>query len=278
MEHGLSNSWVQSILKDSRGFVWFGTQDGLNRYDGSGIKIYRHDPKDANSLPSSVIGCLFEDSKKRLWIGSGWAARGVALYDRAHDRFRTFLPSSEAARNHVRTIIEDRQGQIWLGTSGGVARIDAETGVIQLFPLTPDGSAAATAPVVLSLHEDRRGRLWAGTDAGLFEFDRTSGRYERWPASTGRATGLSRAEVWDLHEDDEGGLWVATLGGGLCRADLATRKRDVLSVRSAGSLQRQQRPSASARPRWRWAALRRDGERRTQYPRPAHAQVHLRGP
>ncbi len=222
VENGLSSAWVQAILKDSYGFLWFGTQDGLNRYDGGAFKIYRHDGQDPSSLPSSVVGVLMEDSKKRLWIGSGWAHSGLALYDRERDRFTRFLPNpGQIVGNDVRSMVEDRQGQLWLGTDNGIAHLRPETGVIRRFPLVPDSRIGAPEAVVTSLFEDRQGRLWVGTDAGLLQFDRRRGEYVRWPRPSSDQAGLRRADVWDIYEDGEGAFWVATLDDGLHRVDVS---------------------------------------------------------
>jgi PAS domain S-box-containing protein len=222
IEDGLSNAWVQAILKDSQGFLWFGTQDGLNRYDGGDIKVYRHDPRDQHSLPSKTAAVLFEDSKKRLWVGSGWGKAGVALYDREHDRFKTILPNPDkASGNEVRAIIEDRQGALWLGTDNGIARLDPETGTINRFTLVSDSNVAAETRII-SLHEDRQNRLWVGSNAGLMQFDRRHGEYSRWPGPSDDAIGLNRLQVEDFYEDENGALWVATLNGGLYRVDAST--------------------------------------------------------
>ena len=221
VDDGLSNAWVQSILKDSRGFLWFGTQDGLNRYDGAEMRIYRSGP-DPGSLPSSVAMVLFEDSHKRLWVGSGWGNAGLARYDREHDRFDRFRPrAQEGLGNNVRAIIEDAQGQLWLGTDNGIARLDPATGAIGRFPLVPDEQSGTNEGIVSALHEDRQGRLWVGGYSGLFLFDRHQGRYQRWSAG-GDAAGLSHTEVWAFYEEPGGALWVATLGSGLYRLDTTT--------------------------------------------------------
>ncbi len=240
VEDGLSNSWVHAIIKDSRGFVWFGTDDGLNRYDGGGIKVYRHDPKDPHSLPSPVVAALVEDGKKRLWVASGWGKRGVARYDRERDRFERFLPNGDQPTgNDVRALIADRQGQLWLGTDNGVARLDPDSGAMKRFPRVSDERATAPEASVLALLEDRQGRLWVGTGDGLSQFDRETGRYSRW--SKAPETAITDA-VMDLLEDEDGGLWVATLGGGLycldANAGRATRylpdARDPNSISHAG--------------------------------------------
>ena len=223
VEDVLSNAWVHSILKDSRGFLWFGTQDGLNRYDGAGIKIYRHEPLDSSSLPSSVAAVVFEDSRKRLWIGSGWGHAGLALYDREHDRFKSYLPNpGQTLGNDVRAMVEDRQGQLWLGTDNGIARFDPEKGAMTRFPMVPDSRIGTQEAVVVSLFADRQDRLWVGTNAGLLRFDRQRGQYVRWPGRSDDLAGLNRADIWDFYEDEEGALWVATLGGGLHCVDAST--------------------------------------------------------
>jgi PAS domain S-box-containing protein len=225
IQDGLSHNWVLSILKDSRGFLWFGTQDGLNRYDGAGIKVYRNDPNDPGSLPSSVAGVLYEDRQDRLWVGSFWGARGVALYDRAQDRFKGFLPNPDRPLgNHVRAILEDRDGRIWLGTDDGIAQLDPDTGEVKRYPLLPEGQLGSPASLVVSLFEDSRGRFWVGTSAGLLRFDRKSGAYTRWPGDAADRYGLHQADVWAFHEADNGQLWIATLGAGLHRLDPETGK------------------------------------------------------
>ncbi len=223
VDQGLSNAWVQSILKDSRGFLWFGTQDGLNRYDGAEMRIYRSDGHDPGSLPSSVAAALFEDSKKRLWVGSGWGNAGLARYDREHDRFERFLPrGKEGLGNNVRAITEDEEGRLWLGTDNGLARLDPATGAFVRYPLVPDERSGTNEGIVSALHEDRQGRLWVGAYTGLFLFDRRQTRYQRWLGASSDHVDLARTEVWDFYEEPDGTLWIATLGGGLCRLDAAT--------------------------------------------------------
>lgn len=241
LEHGLSNNWVFAILKDDRGFLWFGTQDGLNRYDGRGFKVYRGDPHDESALAASVVRVLFEDSKKRLWIGHGWANTGFALYDRDLDRFARFLPrpdlAGRPAGNAVRAITEDARGRLWLGTDNGVARFDPETHAIRLFPLAAETRANVPHDTVMCLLFDREGRLWVGTRGGLLRLDVESGRYSTWGRSEETA-GPGGGEVTDLHEGQDGSLWVAILGGGLHRLDLASGQhtRHVPDPRDPGSL------------------------------------------
>ncbi len=227
IEDGLSQNWVLSILKDSQGFLWFGTQDGLNRYDGVRFKVYRHDPNDPKSLPSSVAGALYEDAQKRLWIGSHQGNAGVALYEREYDRFRRFLPNpGQPVGNSVRVIVQDAQGRIWLGTDNGLAKLDPDTGTIRRFPLSTSDRAGVPEALVVSLLEDSRGRFWVGTSRGLLRFDREHERYIRWPGEESDRAGLHRADVWAIHEGEDGRLWIGTLGSGLHRLDPQTG-RDV---------------------------------------------------
>jgi signal transduction histidine kinase/ligand-binding sensor domain-containing protein len=223
VESGLSSNFVQSVLKDSRGFLWFGTQDGLNRYDGAGFRVYRHDPEDPSSLPSSVAGVLFEDSRKRLWVGSGWGNAGLSLYDRGRDSFVRFdVKPGGSSGNNVRAIAEDRDGRLWLGTDNGIAGFDPETGAMERFPLLPDSRAGELAALVIALFFDSQDRFWVGSSGGLLQFDRQSRTYRRWPAPDNEASSLARADVWAFCPSDEGKLWIATMGGGLHHLDVSS--------------------------------------------------------
>ncbi len=214
----------------------------MNRYDGGSIKVYRHNPRDPHSLPSSLAAALLEDSKNRLWIGSGWGNAGLALYDRDHDRFERFLPNpGQAHGNDVRAMVEDRSGLLWLGTDNGVARLDPSTGAVTRFPLSPERSTGTPEAVILALCEDRQGRLWVGGHSGLLRFDRRTGKYARWPELGADPAGLGHAEILDFYQGRDRALWVATLGDGLVRLDPATghetqylpNPRDPASIGSA---------------------------------------------
>jgi PAS domain S-box-containing protein len=214
MDDGMSHNFVSSILKDSRGFIWFGTPDGLNRFDGSEIKVYKHDPNDPESLPAFSAGVVFEDSRKRLWIGTGWVNSGFALFDRDREIFRKFLPNPNHINgNQSRCFLEDRQGRLWIGTDNGLAEMDPDKLTIQRHPLGADDLSGQARLTVYSIYEDGREQLWVGTGAGLARFDRRRGRYIRWPGLTNDLNVLSGAEISDFHEERDGALWIATKGG-----------------------------------------------------------------
>jgi signal transduction histidine kinase/ligand-binding sensor domain-containing protein len=214
---GLPTNWVMTVLKDSYGFVWLGTRQGLARYDGTNLSIYRSDPEDPRTLPAPFVGLLYEDREKRLWAGFAWANAGVALYNRECDCFQRFGTST--AVHDVRAMVEDRKGRFWIGTEDGISEFDPAKGYGRSYPLKKGTGRVMGEPVVNALLEDRAGRLWVGTDGGLFRFDPERGAYELWPGDPADPQSLSRAAIWNLLEDADGTLWAATIGAGLQHAN-----------------------------------------------------------
>lgn len=235
VEDGLSHNHVQAVLKDSHGFLWFGTADGANRYDGYGFVAYHHDPEDPGSLPSTTAQVFFEDSERRLWVGTssvdaglagsaGQQQSGLALYDREHDRFVAYGldPTGAPGAGAVRDIVEARDGALWLATGDGIARFDPKTGDSERFPLNGAVASPSASPVVMALLWDEEERLWVGSASGLLSFDPARRRYTRWQGDGDDPTGLDRVEIWDLLAAEGEALWIAATNGGLRHLDLAT--------------------------------------------------------
>ncbi len=218
---GLASNWVRSILRDRRGFLWVGTQDGLSRYDGVSFKNYDYVPGQAGGLPFPVIGVLHEDRHGRLWLGSSWSASGMARYDWETDTFVPFPPGSGGLGSaRVEAIVEDEQGRLWIGGDGGVDAFDPDTGRFHSYPFRPRQGSGPVAPVSdLALAPD--GTLWIGTFQGMYRLDpRRSEDCVPWSPAEPELSGLDHMPVTLLLQGDV--LWAATLGDGLYRLDTAT--------------------------------------------------------
>jgi len=214
LEEGLSQSAVRAIVQDAEGFLWFGTEDGLNRYDGFNFKIYRNDPDKPDSLSQGNIYALAVDRKGRLWIGT--VGGGLNMYDPGTDRFTRyrFNPDDPASLSDdsVAAVLEDRAGKIWIGTNrGGLNSLDPETGTCVRYRANPDIPGSLPDDAITALAEDGNGRLWVGTrNSGLCAFDSQKGNF--WRASV-----ESRDEAYQsivtLCRGRNGDLWAGTAGG-----------------------------------------------------------------
>ena len=193
--------------------MWFGTQDGLNKYDGYRFRSYHHDPTDPNTLSSNDIRAIYEDRSGRLWVGT-WGG-GLNCFDRRTERFTRYKHQPGVAgsisHNEILAIFEGRSGSLWVGTGGGgLNRLDLTTMQFERFDTTTDGTGLSDRTVHTIL-EDRTGTLWIGTDKGLDLFDPLDGVFRRFPLPTGPAP------VKQLFEDRFGTLWIGTWGSGLIR-------------------------------------------------------------
>ena len=162
---GLSNLSVSSIVQDRDGFIWFGTQGGLNRYDGRHFKTYAHDPFNTNGLLHNLIQTLYYDAEAHaIWIGS---YQGLSRLDIETDTFLHFTVEKNGLTNPVVVAIEkDASGNIWAGTLDGLNKIDIETGDLTPYPVA--------GKVVRDITLDSSGTLWIGTYEGLQYFDFSS--------------------------------------------------------------------------------------------------------
>ncbi len=253
VEDGLSQSTVFAALQDSRGYMWFGTYDGLNRYDGYTFKIYTNDPFDSTTISDNVITCIFEDSKNQLWIGTvnGYLNkfnRNTESFERYFiknyfeteldppgDYHKYPLAFSRNLNISITSIAEDHLGYLWITTWGsGVLRYDPDNDVaLHLYHKENDNNSLSynRATVVIPA---RDGTTWIGTfgngldkltlnnhsegKGSLFTFT----HYKNIP---GNVNSLGDNKVISLFEDSDNTIWVGTFSGGLNR--LNSNQRDL---------------------------------------------------
>jgi signal transduction histidine kinase/ligand-binding sensor domain-containing protein len=205
LERGLSQSTIFSIAQDRKGFMWFATQDGLNRYDGYVFIRFGHDDLDSTSLSDNYVNAVLEDRTGSLWAGT----RGGGL-NRYSAGIRGFLhyrtnPANAHSLSHdeVRCLFEDRNGALWVGTSDGLNRYDAPSDNFTRYRRTASGGGNPPGNIIDCLFEDRNGILWVGLQGVLAQFDRTTGHFSeiRLPDQGALCT--------SIFEDDNGILWVA---------------------------------------------------------------------
>ncbi len=226
IEHGLSQSIVNAMTQDSRGFMWFVTEDGLNRYDGYTFKIFKPDPKDPNSLAHNEIKSISESSDGTLWIGSFY--KGLEHFDPATEKFAHYQhdPADPASlgNNIVWAVLEDRKGRVWVGTGGGgLDLLDRKTGSFRHFRRDPSDPSSISGDDVRALFEDRAGAIWVGTSGGgLCKLDPETGKFTRYTHSASDPGSLSHDDVRAIAGDPSGALWIGTNGGGLNRLDPKT--------------------------------------------------------
>jgi ligand-binding sensor domain-containing protein/signal transduction histidine kinase len=214
---GLSQTRVAQIVQDDQGFMWFGTEYGLDRYDGYEYKVFTHDPTRENSLSCVYIHSLFKDHSGTLWIGCD---QFLDRFDAVSETFTHYRIGTEVTgevANIVEEISQDRTGMLWLATARGLFGLNPDTGQIIHYAHDPTNRFSLSSNRVRCTLEDRGGRFWIADGNNLEEFDRKSRRV------------LFRAKLDDgtrdttLFEDHMGVLWVAYVtsgkGSGLAALD-----------------------------------------------------------
>ncbi|MCB0043954.1 MAG: response regulator [Caldilineaceae bacterium] len=199
--------------------MWVGTNSGLNRYDGYEFKVYKHDPDDEGSPNGDTIYFLYEDSHNDLWVAIHSHVGGLDRYDRATDSFIHYPPNPDdpAAFPHTttKTIYEDLDGILWIGSDGGLTRYNRETDDFVTYRHDPADPASLSNNSVISILEDREtGLLWLGTWGGSVSvFNKDTEKFTYYAHDPDDPTSLSSAEVNHLYQDRSGDIWVATRSG-----------------------------------------------------------------
>jgi len=215
-DDGLSQTRVSQIVQDDQGFMWFGSQYGLNRYDGYKFKVFKHEPGNPNSLSGVFIYSLFKDRSGSLWIGcEGFLDK----YDPVTDTFTHYRVDTVDAQGEtvpVTNISQDHTGMLWLSTARGLVRFDPSTGRVIRYSHDPNNPLSLSSDQIRTTGEDREGTFWVGTSEGLDAFDRDSGKVTLHIA-------LQNLSETSFYEDRGGVFWIFQItGGGLAVFDRKT--------------------------------------------------------
>ncbi|HEX4576687.1 MAG TPA: two-component regulator propeller domain-containing protein [Edaphobacter sp.] len=203
---GPSHSRISAIVEDNQGFVWFGTQDGLRRYDGYRSREYRHDPKNSNSLSGNFIMTLFKDRSGKLWVACD---EYLDLFDPTTDVFTHYEGAS--SNGQISDINQDHDGMIWLATNKGLIRLDPATRQTSRYVPSSDNPQSLSNIAIGSTFEQRDGTFWVATGRGLDVFDRRTGKVTQHLSLPGYF--LLHAGPIRLYEDRGGTLWVTFCSG-----------------------------------------------------------------
>ncbi|MCE7065211.1 hybrid sensor histidine kinase/response regulator [Dyadobacter sp. CY326] len=207
---GLSQNHIGSILMDKKGFMWFGSDDGLNMYDGYSFKHYKHDKTDSGSIDDSYIQDILEDKDGELWIAT---SSGLNRFDRGKARFQHYFNSS--GKRSINDIFQDKKGRIWLGTNHGLILFDPKKGSERLFLRVDRDKNRYKPPANISrIIEDDKGTLWVGTENGLYRFDPETFKYVAYLKGSDSKS-LQSSYIKALYKDPSGSIWIGTHGGGL---------------------------------------------------------------
>ncbi len=205
----LSSSNTTCITQDALGYIWIGTADGLNRFDGYTMKIYRHLSEDSLSLPNNHIRSIFSDSKGNLWVGTN---NGICIYLPDYDCFKKYdineiFPEYEA--HQVSCISESHNGDIFLSTANHLIRYSFKTDSLDLFITLKEGE-------VSSIEFDSLNHIWISTinGGGLYYVDDNGKISKRYLADPNDPKGINSNTIFDL-VIRRNKLWIATEGGGV---------------------------------------------------------------
>jgi len=217
VENGLSQNTVNHILQDSKGFLWFATNGGLNRYDGIYFETFVHYPGDTSSISNNIVNHLFEDQLGNIWIST---QNGLNVYDQNNEIFLSykneFNDPYSISHDQVTCVTQDKAGIFWIGTyGGGLNRLDPKTQRFIAYRSNSQDPMSISSNFITCLEKDKYGMIWVGTaDDGLNMLDPVHDKFLRYTNSPSRInSSISSNEINTIYEDHEGDLWIGTSSG-----------------------------------------------------------------
>ncbi|MFC2137094.1 two-component regulator propeller domain-containing protein, partial [Bacteroidota bacterium] len=221
-ENGLSNNSITCIYKDSRGFIWIGTTDGLNRYDGYDFLIFKHDPSDSSSISDNFISAIVEDFVGNLWIGT--QGGGLSVYNPYSESFKTHYHDPDNINTissnfifHHNSLHIDKNNILWIGTDNGLCSYNLNEDVFIRHELLLENEDKNKFKDVRIIFEDRNEMLWIGTNSGLIKYSKENGILRTFINNKNDPTSISNNIIIAIEDDyTREKLWIGTEDGLNC--------------------------------------------------------------
>ncbi|MFC5283030.1 hybrid sensor histidine kinase/response regulator transcription factor [Pedobacter alpinus] len=200
---GLSSNSVSAMLKDEYGFMWFATDDGLNKFDGQHFTIYRHIATDPKSLSSNEVIDLYEDQKGTLWVVT---AASLMSYDRNTD---SFIDYSAEHKTGIISVSSDKEGRIWIAAYDGISILNTKTNRLEPIRIKNNLTKKILTNPLIKIFRDKLDRMWICSTEGLFQYFYKEGTVIRFS----EFKNLTDYTVNNIYEDEKSNLWLATNNG-----------------------------------------------------------------
>ena len=216
VKDGLSNNDINCVLQDKNGFIWFGTEDGLNRFDGYNFKVYRSNPDIPNSISSNSIWSLFEDDEGFLWVGT--KAGELNKYDPYLDKFTNWsIDSKNIKENSITSIYKNSKNEIWIGTyRNGLYKLNLKTGKSKNWNYNPSDLNSISNNFITSILEDNSSNIWISTYNGLNKLTIGSPKETfKHYFTEENENSINNNLIWLLSKSttDTNSFWICTAGG-----------------------------------------------------------------
>ncbi|MCR1951799.1 ATP-binding protein [Clostridium sp. DSM 100503] len=226
VEDGLSQTSVEYLFQDSKGYMWIGTADGLNRYNGDKFEVFRYIEDKPNSISANYISAITEDYEGNIWVGTSIGLNKINTHT---NEITTYLPEVNGcnlSNYNITEILVDSKGDIYIATEDGLNLYNEEDdNFIRLYN-SEDKKHSLSSQVVYSIVEDVYGSYWVGTDNGLNKITGTSNEVIKY-YSNGGDNSISDNFIFKLYADNLDNLWIGTYNGGLNKLNLKTDKIEI---------------------------------------------------
>ncbi|MEZ5038458.1 MAG: two-component regulator propeller domain-containing protein [Saprospiraceae bacterium] len=230
-EQGLSNPNVKCIIEDQFGFIWVGTNDGLNQYDGYQFNVFHHQLEDSTSLSSNQVSAMALDHKGQLWIGTYDGLNRFISASANFERIPLKSKYGDFSAVHINAIKEDDQGFLWLGTNEGVLVLNPEGGIEVHFMHDENDPGSLSSNLIGSILFDANGEVWIGAHKYINRLNKQTHTFERLPLA--RKFDLEKGPpIHSIYQDAKGRIWAISHSAGLNLYDPENRKFNYFSLKS----------------------------------------------